>query len=462
MRICTSCHRLSGGQAETCLYCHTTSPAPVPALRPLRPFPLETINLNGELFSILGEVGRGGFGVVLAVAKSDNQQVQYALKMPSRFLALEELDIVDPEEAERSVDMLRDEIKLVSSVHHPSVISVVREVTVELDKYQVTHRLPGYLMELAEGNVERLIETLPREALSVDERLKIARQMLAGLAALHRSKIVHRDISLRNVLVIDRGRQGVRYVWTDFGTARTRSAIHTSGGNIVATPRYTDPALLTSPEQLGHDPRIDVYAFGIAATEVLLGVSNWTTLAGGFELGTVNFATEILRPRIESGEIPTEIGRILMRATARDPKLRFADANQMAEQLESVGLGRSTAADNTNDVRAVVRFLVTIPLPLPDLTRTAQVPEDAIELRMTEAVRARHFRTERLKLPPEVPSDRRWKVTRPSFYYLAPVGPGQFLLRLNPERLRKVLSPLLEVAPDAQGELVFEGEVAHE
>src|ERR1700681_2231127 len=95
-------------------------------------------------------------------------------------------------------------------------------------------------MEFINGvDLQRLIDL--REPLSLQVRLDIIIDVLAGLAFAHKHGIVHRDIKPANIRVCDDGRAKIM----DFGTAHLASSSMTSFGSILGTPSYMAPEQIT-------------------------------------------------------------------------------------------------------------------------------------------------------------------------------------------------------------------------
>lgn len=135
----------------------------------------------------------------------------------------------------------------------------------------------AFSMELIEG--ETLASHLhwqPQKRLSPEDALLLIRQMAAGLEALHKDGIVHRDFKPSNVLLADRGAAPPELKITDFGLARrdglgAPDGLTLSGSReLVGTPTYMAPEQLRARKDL-ISARTDVYALGLVIYEMVTG-----------------------------------------------------------------------------------------------------------------------------------------------------------------------------------------------
>lgn len=187
---------------------------------------------------------------------------------------------------------------------------------------------PFLVMEFIEGGTlrELLAERgpMPPHAMAA-----VLRPVLSGLAVAHRAGLVHRDIKPENVLISRDGE--VKLV--DFGLVR---AIAEAG--ITSTSVILGTAAYLSPEQVigtATDPRSDVYSAGVMAFEMLTGT---TPFAGDNALAVANqrLDRDVTPPSSVIDGVPPRLDAFVARATARDPEDRFADAGQMAAELDAV------------------------------------------------------------------------------------------------------------------------------
>jgi serine/threonine protein kinase len=154
----------------------------------------------------------------------------------------------------------------------------------------------------------------------------VGQQVANALGYAHKQGILHRDIKPSNLLLDTRGT-----VWvTDFGLAKMedhRDLTHT--GDIMGTLRYMPPE---SFEGKG-DARADLYALGMTLYELL-------TLRPAFDspdrlkLVSQISTEEPVRPRTLDAHIPRDLETIILKLIDKDPRRRYATAEDLAEDLQ--------------------------------------------------------------------------------------------------------------------------------
>ncbi|MGH7717966.1 MAG: protein kinase domain-containing protein, partial [Gemmatimonadaceae bacterium] len=162
---------------------------------------------------------------------------------------------------------------------------------------------------------------------------RILHDVVDAIASAHARGIIHRDIKPGNILVL-----GSHALVTDFGVAKALSASlplvgTTTAGMAIGTPAYM------APEQLAGDPaadhRLDIYAVGLLAYELLTGESPFTGSSPqaimAAQLTRIPEPLHVLRP-----DVPPELSAIIMRSLAKSPEERPASAQDLMNELDAV------------------------------------------------------------------------------------------------------------------------------
>jgi serine/threonine protein kinase, bacterial len=189
-------------------------------------------------------------------------------------------------------------------------------------------RHPFLVMELIEGGTlrELLSERGPMPPHAV---VAVLRPVLGGLAAAHLAGLVHRDVKPENVLISDDGDVKI----ADFGLVRAVAAAGiTSASVILGTAAYL------SPEQVRNgssSPRSDVYSVGILTYELLTGRTPFTG-DSALSIAYQRLDTDVPRASAAIDGVPPQFDELVARATARDPADRYADAIEMAADIDAI------------------------------------------------------------------------------------------------------------------------------
>ncbi|WP_237568598.1 protein kinase domain-containing protein [Mycolicibacterium lacusdiani] len=230
--------------------------------------------------------------------------------------------VMDPRYAGDQQFMVRfqREARAVARLKHPGLVSVYDQ--------GLDGRHAFLVMELVEGGTLReLLEErgpMPPHAVAA-----VLAPVLGGLAVAHRAGLVHRDVKPENVLISDDGDVKI----ADFGLVRA-----VAEAKITSTSVMLGTAAYLSPEQVGTGdagPRSDVYAVGILAYELLTGATPFTgdnALAVAYQ----RMDNDVPPPSAAIAGVPSQFDDLVACATARDPDDRFADAQDMAAELDDV------------------------------------------------------------------------------------------------------------------------------
>jgi len=230
-----------------------------------------------------------------------------------------------------SGERFRREIELAARLQHPNIVPLLAAGE--------ARGLPYYTMPFVTG--ESLRDRIARSAeLPIDDAISLLRDLARALAYAHGRGIVHRDIKPENVLLA----QDYAVV-TDFGVAKAlNDAIMlgglsplTSTGVALGTPAYMAPE--QSAADPGADHRVDIYAFGVVAYEVLTGLPPFS--ARNPQALIAAHATEAPVPvAVRRPATPPQLAAIVMRCLAKRPAERPQSADEIVRVLEA-------AADQT-------------------------------------------------------------------------------------------------------------------
>lgn len=273
-----------------------------------------------EGLSLVGELGRGGMGVVYrAVQKALNREVAVKLLDPAN------------QWTNSQYERFYQEVKLAASLNHPNVAHihwVKREGT-----------LLYFVMEFIHGH--SLAELLTTKAFAPADLVHVFMQVCDGLEHAHARGIVHRDLKPGNILV-EAGPSSVprtgaptslgRAVLVDFGlAARSGESSLTEDGLLMGTPAYM------SPEQANGDStdeRTDLYSLGVSMFEALTGrvpFSAPTPLA----MALKHVAEPPPDPRSIVPSTPTVLAELTNALLEKDKDNRPASAGEVRERLRA-------------------------------------------------------------------------------------------------------------------------------
>ncbi len=277
--------------------------------RPARDDILQPGATLDDRYEVRDVLGQGGCAVVYRVYDRTLKQE----------LALKRLR-VDRSAHDQSM-RLRREVRYAREVRSEHLVRIY-DVSSDQDQPYIT-------MELVEG--ETLADRIQREgALDVDEAIRISREVLLALKALHDHGIVHRDIKPGNVLLTRSG--DVRL--GDLGLARTLAgdeSAMTNPESVVGTWQYI------SPEQaLGTTivPESDLYSFGIVLYEMLTGSLPFDCDSSVGYL-TAHLTQPPRRLKMMRGDGPGWLGRIVSRLLEKKPQNRYRSADDVLRDLAS-------------------------------------------------------------------------------------------------------------------------------
>ena len=288
----------------------TTPPPPEFNERPLAQRLKEAL---GQEYTIEGEIGRGGMGVVYR-ARDERLHRRVAIKVLPPELAFQK------EIRER----FTREAQTAARLSHPHIVPI-HDVG---EGAGVVY----FIMGLVEG--ESLGGRLKRRGkLPADEVRRIMKETADALSAAHAVSIIHRDIKPDNILL--EGTRG-RVMVTDFGIAKAVSQVSgstlTGVGVAIGTPQYMSPEQAAGERDL--DGRSDLYSLGVVAFQMTSGdlPFNAPTVAG-ILMKQITEPAPVLH-ETQAG-VPEDLSLAIARCLEKDPEQRWPTADALRRSLES-------------------------------------------------------------------------------------------------------------------------------
>ena len=272
-------------------------------------------------YEILAPLGAGGMGEVYR-ARDPRLQREVAIKvLPAETAA-------DPEMLAR----LANEARAVAALAHPNILSVFDVGADRGVSYVVTELLDGATLR----------DRLSSGALPVPVATDFARQILAGLAAVHDRGIVHRDLKPENVFVTRDGHVKLldfgiaKRVTPGAGDARTIGRALTGAtrpGETMGTLGYMPPEQLRGQAV---DARADLFASGAVLYEMLAGRRAFEGASWADVTAAILFGQPPDLATARDG-VPAALATVVRRCLEKDPAARYASARAALDALAAVG-----------------------------------------------------------------------------------------------------------------------------
>lgn len=189
--------------------------------------------------------------------------------------------------------------------------------------------------------------------MSLELSLQIGAQVLEGLDAIHVAGLMHRDLSMDNVMITSGVDQRLLAKIIDLGIAKTvdsaGAADSTQAGVFVGNPRYS------SPEQLGAlrageevDARADIYAAGLLLYEMVAGEPPFTSNnPHGYAMKHLSEKPLPLRTRMPMAGIPEMLDKAVLKALEKNREERFQSARELAAAIAPLITGALSATTET-------------------------------------------------------------------------------------------------------------------
>ena len=263
-----------------------------------------------DRYRIERELGQGGMATVyLAEDLKHHRRVAVKVLRPELAAAL-------------GSDRFAREIEVAARLTHPHILGLIDSGDAEGFLY--------YVMPYVEG--ETLRDRIARSGeLPVHEAVRLLSEIADALAVAHRAGVVHRDIKPENIML-----SGRHAMVMDFGVAKAVTEASgrqqmTTAGVALGTPAYMAPEQATADPQL--DGRVDIYAMGVLAYEMLTGYPPFHGLNPQQTLAAHVTQAPIVVGQRRPGLSPA-LESVVMRCLAKRPADRFQSADELVGVLE--------------------------------------------------------------------------------------------------------------------------------
>jgi eukaryotic-like serine/threonine-protein kinase len=333
-----------------------------------------------EGYEILGELGRGGMGVVYK-ARQVALQRTVALKMV----------LNGAHAGPKELDRFRAEAAVIARLQHPNIVQV----------YEVgeAEGRPYFALEFVAGG--SLAQHLHGRPQPTRPAARLVEALARAVHAAHAAGVVHRDLKPANILLVPttqgpanapnanapaagRGVLNAVPKITDFGVAKCvagdgeapgfRSSTVT--GELLGTPQYMAPELAATPRQpVG--PAADVYALGAILYELLTGRPPFT---GGTPLDTVLqvLHTELVPVTSLQPNVPRDLETVCLKCLRKEPRQRYGSALELAEDLQRFLRDEPIRARPVTAAEKLWRWVRRHPLPAGLLAAALLAPAVAL------------------------------------------------------------------------------------
>ncbi len=296
-------------------------------------------------YEVLHLLGSGGMGRVYLALDPDI----------GRKVAIKQVTLsADSEARARFVR----EAQAMGRLNHPNIITLL--------EYGVDGDSPFLVLELLSGVDLSVWMKAPH---TLREYLQVMLDIAQAIDAAHKAGVLHRDLKLDNVRVLDDGRCKL----LDFGIAQTGLAQLTALGYFVGTPEFVAPEVICG---LQHTMAADIYALGLLYYVLLTGDNPFR--ADTVEATVARIVQVVPAPLSECVKnVPKSVQEIIAACLSKKPEARPANAATIVDQLQK---SLASCDDQTRILRVVsaqTRQAESLSPPTP-VQSVAKVSKNAV------------------------------------------------------------------------------------
>lgn len=293
-------------------------------------------------FELIGELGRGGMGVVYKARQLNL----------GRIVALK-IAIISSDASRNELERFRSETESAARLKHPNIVQIY-----DVGEWEGT---PFYTMEYIEGgNLSESMASCPLTSLDAAKLLEV---LAYAVAFAHEMGVVHRDLKPSNILLqashTKQGSSSFRVSstisnavlptvlvpkLTDFGLAKRIDVdqTQTQTGTIIGTPSYMAPELIESGSKTA-GAQADIYSLGAILYESLVGRPPFRAATMLETLEMARFKDPIPPSRFQSA-VPRDLETICLKCLEKSPLDRYQSAAELGKDLSCFINGLPIAA----------------------------------------------------------------------------------------------------------------------
>jgi predicted Ser/Thr protein kinase len=266
-------------------------------------------DIFGGRYRIVGEVGRGGMGVIYRGVDTVLDR-EVAIKVMSGDFA---------ETSEEARGRFFREAKAAAKLQHRNIVTVF--------EFAEQDGVPYIVMEFLKGkSLSARMSAQP--SLTLDQKLDVMTELCNGLQFAHENGVIHRDVKPANVWILDDGT--VKLV--DFGIAKISSSMMTLRGDILGSAAYMAPEQIEGHEVTG---RSDIFSAAVMLYEM---VARKRPFEGDSPTATMMQIVQVTPPPIDSiaPGLPRELVAAIARGLEKNPDHRYQSAEEFGLELQLI------------------------------------------------------------------------------------------------------------------------------